>query len=95
MTEKERAMYLEIVGSVWPPHKITMWLHWLHDNVPKARLHAMLAFLIRMGITEKYFIEFIEQCEGKPLNVLAQLTKGIERERAVRKLYAGKDLRSS
>jgi hypothetical protein len=88
---------VRLLFKVWagyqPIHDITYYLEYMSLHLPTERLEPALEWLISKGITGKLFAEFIEQqCAGSALELIKQVTKGIEKTRETRAIMA-KDLK--
>lgn len=86
-----RDIYLfEKIWDHYPEaHKILYYLEFLALHMPAIRLRPSLEWLIRNELTGAKFIDFVSaECASSGLELIRQLTKRIEREKNVRKLFS-------
>lgn len=87
-------MIEKIHAGCVPADFYAYYLEYLIFQMPEDRLVPILDWLIKKGITGINFKHFIEtQCAKSGLELIRHVTRGIEKERELRKITIG-DLRA-
>lgn len=69
-------------------------IYQLDSQMTPQKLDAALHWLVQNRVTGKRFLELVNfQCGGSPLELVRYLTMRIEKEKHVRSLYIGKDIK--
>jgi hypothetical protein len=84
---------LDLCTAIWagaqPVHACAYYLEFLVFNLPKNRLIPALEWLLKRGIKGELFADFVAtQCAGSGLELIRHVTKGIEKDLKLRKIYA-------
>src|SRR5665647_3035282 len=90
---------VRLMFQIWHGHQpagdVAYYLEYLSLHLPEARLELALSWLLRNDIRGPKFMDFIEeQCARSALELMRQVTRGIEREKEVRPIMAS-DMRFS
>lgn len=90
---------IKLLFKIWagynPVADITYYLEYISLHLPEERLEPALEWLIKNELTGKRFAQFVEfECGRSALELIKQVTKGIERTKGLRTIMAS-DLRLS